>query len=112
MSWHRRLDSCLLLCCFFFNDTATTEIYTFSLHDALPIALEQLRGDRGAVQLDEGCGGTWPTIMKGPSEQLLAGAGFSRDEHGRVGVGEHPRGALERRSGERRVGEEGRSRWA
>ena len=22
---------------FFFNDTATTEIYTFSLHDALPI---------------------------------------------------------------------------
>src|SRR6266540_5765418 len=31
---------CLLLyCCpfFFFNDTATTEIYTLSLHDALPI---------------------------------------------------------------------------
>src|SRR3712207_7795780 len=28
----------LLLCiCFFFNDTATTEIYTLSLHDALPI---------------------------------------------------------------------------
>src|SRR3712207_8895451 len=23
--------------CFFFNDTATTEIYTLSLHDALPI---------------------------------------------------------------------------
>src|ERR1039457_3777036 len=27
----------LLLCAFFFNDTATTEIYTLSLHDALPI---------------------------------------------------------------------------
>src|SRR3712207_6572338 len=29
----------LILCvvCFFFNDTATTEIYTLSLHDALPI---------------------------------------------------------------------------
>src|SRR5256886_15915109 len=27
----------LLLCFFFFNDTATTEIYTLSLHDALPI---------------------------------------------------------------------------
>src|SRR5256885_10965695 len=28
----------LLLCLFFFfNDTATTEIYTLSLHDALPI---------------------------------------------------------------------------
>src|SRR5256884_3279362 len=36
----------MLLCClahlfsffFFFNDTATTEIYTLSLHDALPIS--------------------------------------------------------------------------
>src|ERR1039457_295273 len=27
----------LLNCLFFFNDTATTEIYTLSLHDALPI---------------------------------------------------------------------------
>ena len=27
--------------CFFFNDTATTEIYTLSLHDALPILLRQ-----------------------------------------------------------------------
>src|SRR3712207_8608987 len=26
---------------FFFNDTATTEIYTLSLHDALPISLTQ-----------------------------------------------------------------------
>ena len=26
-----------LLFCFFFNDTATTEIYTLSLHDALLI---------------------------------------------------------------------------
>src|SRR2546422_7081445 len=25
-------------CFFFFNDTATTEIYTLSLHDALPLA--------------------------------------------------------------------------
>src|SRR5258708_27277440 len=25
---------------FFFNDTATTEIYTLSLHDALPILIE------------------------------------------------------------------------
>src|SRR3989337_3729615 len=29
----------LALCVFFFNDTATTEIYTLSLHDALPISL-------------------------------------------------------------------------
>src|SRR2546427_6964218 len=28
---------------FFFNDTATTEIYTLSLHDALPICLPSAR---------------------------------------------------------------------
>src|SRR2546423_15294406 len=27
---------------FFFNDTATTEIYTLSLHDALPIFVERI----------------------------------------------------------------------
>src|SRR6266852_6822990 len=31
------LPSLLLFLFFFFNDTATTEIYTLSLHDALPI---------------------------------------------------------------------------
>src|SRR2546426_12184390 len=31
---HRRIYSLF----FFFNDTATTEIYTLSLHDALPIS--------------------------------------------------------------------------
>src|SRR5256885_8461689 len=30
-----------LFSCFFFNDTATTEIYTLSLHDALPICPEK-----------------------------------------------------------------------
>src|SRR3990172_37529 len=33
----------LLFLLFFFNDTATTEIYTLSLHDALPIYLLGLR---------------------------------------------------------------------
>src|SRR2546430_8296849 len=32
-----RLRVCLFFVFFFFNDTATTEIYTLSLHDALPI---------------------------------------------------------------------------
>src|SRR3712207_8752797 len=39
---------------FFFNDTATTEIYTLSLHDALPILLlvgEPLHGDDRAEDL-------------------------------------------------------------
>src|SRR6266704_7048037 len=39
---------------FFFNDTATTEIYTLSLHDALPISADRRRGARdrraGAVR--------------------------------------------------------------
>src|SRR5258706_14275126 len=39
----------LLLILFFFNDTATTEIYTLSLHDALPICLGRVAdvGDEG-----------------------------------------------------------------
>src|SRR5438093_12101350 len=35
------LLSCLFF--FFFHDTATTEIYTLSLHDALPISVQKLR---------------------------------------------------------------------
>src|SRR5256885_6406620 len=39
--WASCVGGTLLLCAFiffFFNDTATTEIYTLSLHDALPIS--------------------------------------------------------------------------
>src|SRR2546427_7724327 len=36
---------------FFFNDTATTEIYTLSLHDALPISAG--RGDERGLSLEE-----------------------------------------------------------
>src|SRR5437660_3146362 len=52
------------LCCllFFFNDTATTEIYTLSLHDALPISMSQsvrhlleirFNGDPGATEAQD-----------------------------------------------------------
>src|SRR2546422_2138013 len=34
---------------FFFNDTATTEIYTLSLHDALPISKEEMGSDEYEV---------------------------------------------------------------
>src|SRR5260370_918006 len=37
---------------FFFNDTATTEIYTLSLHDALPISQPTLQRARSHVSLD------------------------------------------------------------
>src|SRR3712207_6044469 len=47
--------SCLLLALrvfIFFNDTATTEIYTLSLHDALPISMSAaLRQGRSAMML-------------------------------------------------------------
>src|SRR2546430_14452876 len=37
--WIISLSCCSVSCFFFFfNDTATTEIYTLSLHDALPIS--------------------------------------------------------------------------
>src|SRR5690349_23769582 len=35
-------DPSLYLMLFFFNDTATTEIYTLSLHDALPIFIQRI----------------------------------------------------------------------
>src|SRR6266566_9707549 len=41
---------------FFFNDTATTEIYTLSLHDALPIfAIQPLDGGLGSFFGVHGC---------------------------------------------------------
>src|SRR5215475_5679572 len=38
-SRRRRSSGRFGVCFFFFNDTATTEIYTLSLHDALPISV-------------------------------------------------------------------------
>src|SRR6516162_8615482 len=49
-----------IVCCFFFfNDTATTEIYTLSLHDALPISVADQRqraahGGLGSDVQDDG----------------------------------------------------------
>ena len=36
------MQFCFFFFLFFFNDTATTDIYTLSLHDALPILLQKL----------------------------------------------------------------------
>src|SRR3712207_8824830 len=40
----------MLYTMFVFNDTATTEIYTLSLHDALPIFLHRPEGARGTPE--------------------------------------------------------------
>ena len=42
-----------MLLFFFFNDTATTEIYTLSLHDALPILTEDKKERKAKNQPDE-----------------------------------------------------------
>src|ERR1035438_10623627 len=55
------LFTVLFVCFFFFNDTATTEIYTLSLHDALPIC--NRRRSRGP----DGCG--WSGRHAGRSEE-------------------------------------------
>src|SRR3712207_7678920 len=44
-----------MLSFFFFNDTATTEIYTLSLHDALPICICQRAGGCRAWSLAPAC---------------------------------------------------------
>src|SRR3712207_6895989 len=51
-----------LLCFFFFNDTATTEIYTLSLHDALPIYI-------AAVRLE----GARHEVLEGAADELAVG---------------------------------------
>src|SRR5215211_9520080 len=54
-------SSCNLVCFFFFNDTATTEIYTLSLHDALPICRPRDEGPN--------CGRGWIGSLVGRSEE-------------------------------------------
>src|SRR2546430_11363382 len=51
-----------ILSFFFFNDTATTEIYTLSLHDALPISSRARAGDlsRDGVRADPQSAGRRP----------------------------------------------------
>src|SRR2546430_12311690 len=56
---------------FFFNDTATTEIYTLSLHDALPISSG---GRDGGWDV----GGSVRALGAGDPDRRLASAGRDR----------------------------------
>src|SRR2546428_9120020 len=49
-------DSLTIFFFFFFNDTATTEIYTLSLHDALPILSDRKLASRLGASAREGVG--------------------------------------------------------
>src|SRR2546430_11657723 len=71
---------------FFFNDTATTEIYTLSLHDALPIYLPDLmvrsRALRAASRTMQA--GAWGAVLRdgrvknAASSRRLGAAGRDR----------------------------------
>src|SRR6266480_7799136 len=73
---------------FFFNDTATTEIYTLSLHDALPISPQieaaavvahdgELAGSVGVPEPRAG-------LLARAARELLDGAAAFRSDQGRV----------------------------
>src|SRR3712207_7628452 len=70
---------------FFFNDTATTEIYTLSLHDALPIW--PAGGPRHPQREDQ-------PQSRGPHRPARPGAGGRRPARG----GRAQRGAPDRKS--------------
>src|SRR2546430_8718240 len=57
------LLSLLFFFFFFFNDTATTEIYTLSLHDALPISI-YLETALAFLGLEDPTVTTWGTILE------------------------------------------------
>src|SRR3712207_8744025 len=54
---------------FFFNDTATTEIYTLSLHDALPIYPGRRRPPEGAMDDGNRSVGLGPARLERRSEE-------------------------------------------
>src|SRR3712207_8933526 len=70
---------------FFFNDTATTEIYTLSLHDALPILPEA----RGALRP---AGGNGHGLLLRPCLRDAPGHGLAPAAH------RHPHARADRKS--------------
>src|SRR3712207_9070590 len=107
---------------FFFNDTATTEIYTLSLHDALPISpVVRPRRDRlgraaGAGRLMALRPGTLRQVTPTAAVLLAPNPGPMTLEGTNSWVLRAPGEArcvvVDPRSEERRVGKECRSRWS
>src|SRR5690242_21934592 len=71
---HLEYSHLIFIFFFFFNDTATTEIYTLSLHDALPISKSF-----GRVP-DRGAWGTEDRRNRARREQFIDGA-LRSEEH-------------------------------
>src|SRR2546427_12949022 len=96
---------------FFFNDTATTEIYTLSLHDALPIywLLLVLAALVGALpSMPAMVRARWTVLLRGTPQLQTAYALEAVLDDVCFIVGP----PLSVRSEERRVGKECRSRWS
>src|SRR2546421_9226527 len=75
---------------FFFNDTATTEIYTLSLHDALPI-YHRLRPVRDGRELPHPGGARRRRRAPRRPGQLERRPGPRGDRDGHLPGGHHPR---------------------
>src|SRR2546422_10464419 len=70
----------MFLLFFFFNDTATTEIYTLSLHDALPISRLMTRKASSSGCEGGRCGSSSGTLIcKNASLILMVSRGKTRD---------------------------------
>src|SRR5688572_18345376 len=67
---------CSIFLFFFFNDTATTEIYTLSLHDALPIWIRYFGA--GTQRVEAELRGRWPglRVARLDSDAIAARRGF------------------------------------
>src|SRR3712207_8988405 len=63
------------MCFFFFNDTATTEIYTLSLHDALPIYAPQLVVAEAVAAVEVADAVDAPVGRRQPDRLALGGPG-------------------------------------
>src|SRR3712207_8268259 len=69
---------------FFFNDTATTEIYTLSLHDALPIshpAMVQHRGRRAGGRIGRAWADHRTAGRQSPVRRRLRTGASRSEEH-------------------------------
>src|SRR3712207_8373719 len=72
----------LIFCAFFFfNDTATTEIYTLSLHDALPIYARNVAGIKDASSTEFEPTAKNPVIATmAEQREIVSGEGDLRSE--------------------------------